>query len=65
MPYVILSVASALLNHFLHLPPFSLLLVALTLTDGASHVGVGHFGGKTDYYPRYDVDILFQREGYR
>lgn len=34
VPYVILSVASALLNHFLHLPPFSLLLVALTLTDG-------------------------------
>ncbi|RDB20194.1 GPI ethanolamine phosphate transferase 1 [Hypsizygus marmoreus] len=33
-PYIILSVASALLNDFLHLPPFSLLLVALTLTDG-------------------------------
>ena len=30
--------ASALLNHFLHLPPFSLLLVALTLTDGATQV---------------------------
>ncbi|GLB34289.1 putative phosphatidylinositolglycan class N (PIG-N) [Lyophyllum shimeji] len=33
-PYIILAVASALLNDFLHLPPFSLLLVALTLTDG-------------------------------
>lgn len=33
-PYIILSIATALLNHFLHLPPFSLLLVALSLTDG-------------------------------
>ncbi|KAF9459158.1 Phosphatidylinositolglycan class N-domain-containing protein [Collybia nuda] len=33
-PYIILSVASALLNDFLRLPPFSLLLVALSLTDG-------------------------------
>ncbi|KAG5727447.1 GPI ethanolamine phosphate transferase 1 [Termitomyces sp. T112] len=33
-PYIILAVASALLNDFLHFPPFSLLLVALALTDG-------------------------------
>ncbi|KAI6002424.1 Phosphatidylinositolglycan class N-domain-containing protein [Pisolithus orientalis] len=33
-PYVILSVAFATLNARLHLPPFSLFLVALTLTDG-------------------------------
>ncbi|KAG6820926.1 hypothetical protein H0H93_009700 [Arthromyces matolae] len=32
-PYIILAIAFALLNDFLHLPPFSLLLVALTLTD--------------------------------
>ncbi|KAJ7292742.1 Phosphatidylinositolglycan class N-domain-containing protein [Mycena rebaudengoi] len=33
-PYVILSVCFAALNHAVHLPPFSLFLVALTLTDG-------------------------------
>ncbi|KAI6039441.1 Phosphatidylinositolglycan class N-domain-containing protein [Pisolithus marmoratus] len=33
-PYVILSVAFATLNARLHLPPFSLFLVALALTDG-------------------------------
>ncbi|KAJ7069034.1 Phosphatidylinositolglycan class N-domain-containing protein [Mycena belliarum] len=33
-PYIILSVAFAALNDALHLPPFSLFLVALTLTDG-------------------------------
>ncbi|KAF9221780.1 PigN-domain-containing protein [Gyrodon lividus] len=33
-PYVILSAAFATLNARLHLPPFSLFLVALTLTDG-------------------------------
>ncbi|KAJ7455915.1 Phosphatidylinositolglycan class N-domain-containing protein [Mycena galericulata] len=33
-PYVILSVTFAALNDALHLPPFSLFLVALTLTDG-------------------------------
>ncbi|KAI6115533.1 Phosphatidylinositolglycan class N-domain-containing protein [Pisolithus croceorrhizus] len=33
-PYVILSVAFATLNARLRLPPFSLFLVALTLTDG-------------------------------
>ncbi|KAJ7606827.1 Phosphatidylinositolglycan class N-domain-containing protein [Roridomyces roridus] len=33
-PYIILSVIFAALNDALHLPPFSLFLVALTLTDG-------------------------------
>ncbi|KAG1751768.1 Phosphatidylinositolglycan class N-domain-containing protein [Suillus lakei] len=33
-PYVILSAVFATLNARLHLPPFSLFLVALTLTDG-------------------------------
>ncbi|KAG2744135.1 PigN-domain-containing protein [Suillus brevipes Sb2] len=33
-PYVILSAVFATLNAKLHLPPFSLFLVALTLTDG-------------------------------
>ncbi|KIM35184.1 hypothetical protein M413DRAFT_14705 [Hebeloma cylindrosporum] len=33
-PYVMLSVTFAVLNDALHLPPFSLLLVALTITDG-------------------------------
>ncbi|KAJ7738485.1 Phosphatidylinositolglycan class N-domain-containing protein [Mycena maculata] len=33
-PYVVLSVIFATLNDALHLPPFSLFLVALTLTDG-------------------------------
>ncbi|KAH7922492.1 PigN-domain-containing protein [Leucogyrophana mollusca] len=33
-PYVILAAAFATLNARLHLPPFSLFLVALTLTDG-------------------------------
>ncbi|KAF9000322.1 Phosphatidylinositolglycan class N-domain-containing protein [Cyathus striatus] len=33
-PYVLLSVVFAVLNHTLELPPFSLLMVALTLTDG-------------------------------
>lgn len=33
-PYVILALAFALLNQALHLPPFSLLLVAFTLMDG-------------------------------
>ncbi|KAL4070212.1 Phosphatidylinositolglycan class N-domain-containing protein [Scleroderma yunnanense] len=33
-PYVILSAVFATLNTRLHLPPFSLFLVALTLTDG-------------------------------
>ncbi|KAF8967451.1 Phosphatidylinositolglycan class N-domain-containing protein [Flammula alnicola] len=33
-PYIMLSVAFAVLNDALNLPPFSLLLVALTLTDG-------------------------------
>jgi phosphatidylinositol glycan class N len=33
-PYIILSVTFAALNDALHLPPFSLFLVALTLTDG-------------------------------
>ncbi|EGN92654.1 hypothetical protein SERLA73DRAFT_117102 [Serpula lacrymans var. lacrymans S7.3] len=33
-PYVILSATFATLNARLHLPPFSLFLVALTLTDG-------------------------------
>ncbi|TFK43974.1 Phosphatidylinositolglycan class N-domain-containing protein [Crucibulum laeve] len=33
-PYIMLSITFAVLNHTLHLPPFSLLLVALTLTDG-------------------------------
>lgn len=35
IPYVILSVSLATLNTRLHLPPFSILLVALALTDGA------------------------------
>lgn len=35
-PYVILAVLFAHLNHRLGLPPFSLFLVALTLTDGES-----------------------------
>ncbi|KAJ8699386.1 Glycosyl phosphatidyl inositol anchor synthesis, variant 2 [Pleurotus ostreatus] len=35
IPYVILSVSLATLNARLHLPPFSILLVALPLTDGA------------------------------
>ena len=35
-PYVILALAFAILNARLRLPPFSLFLVALTLTDGAS-----------------------------
>ena len=35
-PYAILAVCFALLNALLHLPPFSLFLVALTLTDGTS-----------------------------
>ncbi|KAG6377755.1 hypothetical protein JVT61DRAFT_14528 [Boletus reticuloceps] len=34
VPYVILSAAFATLNACLGLPPFSLFLVALTLTDG-------------------------------
>ena len=34
VPYIILSVTFAVLNSTLRLPPFSLLLVALTLTDG-------------------------------
>ncbi|KAF8345663.1 Phosphatidylinositolglycan class N-domain-containing protein [Amanita rubescens] len=34
VPYIILSVTFAVLNSTLQLPPFSLLLVALTLTDG-------------------------------
>ncbi|KDQ23723.1 hypothetical protein PLEOSDRAFT_1094573 [Pleurotus ostreatus PC15] len=33
-PYVILSISFSTLNARLHLPPFSLFLVALTLTDG-------------------------------
>ncbi|KAF8165903.1 Phosphatidylinositolglycan class N-domain-containing protein [Crassisporium funariophilum] len=33
-PYIILAVMFAVLNDALHLPPFSLLLVALTITDG-------------------------------
>ncbi|KAJ3517601.1 hypothetical protein NLJ89_g404 [Agrocybe chaxingu] len=33
-PYIILAVSFAVLNDALRLPPFSLLLVALTLTDG-------------------------------
>ncbi|KAJ6611479.1 Phosphatidylinositolglycan class N-domain-containing protein [Mycena sp. CBHHK59/15] len=33
-PYIILSVTFAVLNDTLHLPPFSLFLVALTLADG-------------------------------
>jgi phosphatidylinositol glycan class N len=33
-PYIMLSVTFAVLNDTLDLPPFSLLLVALTLTDG-------------------------------
>lgn len=33
-PYAILAVCFALMNARLHLPPFSLFLVALTLTDG-------------------------------
>ena len=39
-PYVMLSVTFAVLNDALHLPPFSLLLVALTITDGSSLVYV-------------------------
>jgi hypothetical protein len=35
-PYVILSAIFATLNARLHLPPFSLFIVALTLTDGGS-----------------------------
>ncbi|KAJ7201338.1 Phosphatidylinositolglycan class N-domain-containing protein, partial [Mycena pura] len=34
VPYIILSMTFAALNDALHLPPFSLFLVALTLTDG-------------------------------
>ncbi|KAK2465877.1 hypothetical protein APHAL10511_001518 [Amanita phalloides] len=34
VPYIILSLTFAVLNSTLQLPPFSLLLVALTLTDG-------------------------------
>jgi len=33
-PFVILASVFATLNARLHLPPFSLFLVALTLTDG-------------------------------
>ncbi|KAH9482188.1 GPI ethanolamine phosphate transferase 1 [Psilocybe cubensis] len=33
-PYIMLSVSFAVLNDSLNLPPFSLLLVALTITDG-------------------------------
>lgn len=34
VPYVMLAMAFAVLNHRLHLPPFSLFVVALALTDG-------------------------------
>ncbi|KAF7302943.1 PigN domain-containing protein [Mycena kentingensis (nom. inval.)] len=34
VPYIMLAVVFATLNDALHLPPFSLFLVALTLTDG-------------------------------
>jgi len=44
-PYVILSVTFATLNARLHLPPFSLFLVALTLTDGMT---VTFFANVTD-----------------
>jgi GPI ethanolamine phosphate transferase 1 len=40
-PYVILSVIFARLNARLTLPPFSLFLIALTLTDGALRVHLG------------------------
>ncbi|KAH7912055.1 Phosphatidylinositolglycan class N-domain-containing protein [Hygrophoropsis aurantiaca] len=36
VPYIILAAAFSMLNARLHLPPFSLFLVALTLTDGKS-----------------------------
>lgn len=39
VPYVILSMVFATLNARLGLPPFSLFLVALTLTDGRRNSG--------------------------
>ena len=61
MPYVILSAAFATLNSRLGLPPFSLFLVALTLTDG------GHNNGPrdspfSDRIARNDNDILPERD---
>ena len=35
VPYVMLAMTFAVLNHCLDLPPFSLFVVALALTDGA------------------------------
>ena len=48
-PYAMLAVCFALLNARLHLPPLSLFLVALTLTDGASPLA-----------PNFDSRILFR-----
>ena len=40
-PYIVLSVMFATLNARLHLPPFSLFLVAPTLTDGVHFLNPG------------------------
>ena len=62
-PYTMLSVSFALLNDALGLPPFSLLLVALTLTDGTS---CPHpVSREAYYYYRNDAQLLLQRARYR
>lgn len=39
-PYIILAMCLHLLNRRLHLPPFSLFLVAVTLTDGVPYLAL-------------------------
>jgi len=55
-----LSVVFAAINHALRLPPFSLFLVALMITDGSSFV---HFWSVfcSSHFVSYDIGILLQR----
>lgn len=63
-PYVILSAVFATLNARLHLPPFSLFIVALTLTDGGWW---WYFWPViiTDFQTRDDDDIFLERHRHR
>lgn len=67
-----LSITFAVLNDALNLPPFSLLLVALTITDGMSSVPVPFnvlwylfVPPLLIHHDRHDARVLLQRPGYR
>ena len=61
IPYIILAVTFSVLNDALNLPPFSLLLVALTIIDG-DYFSTYIFHCQTFFWPKNYFISLFRND---